>query len=93
MILNIDFLLLQVWLSACFSARVKLRRTCAVRITAPNLGFLASDVALLCHTSIELVAQYYHVRLILQPLVSTIGFYGITSNRKDRYADSFSCHS
>ena len=44
-----DSSLLKVWLSLDFAARIKLRRPSAVTITTPDLGLLASDVALLCH--------------------------------------------
>ena len=47
---NVDSLLLEVWLPCSFPARVKLRRTCAVAVSAPYLGFLPSDVALLSHS-------------------------------------------
>ena len=48
---HIDSLLLEIRLASYFSARVKLRRSSAVTITTPNLGFLSSDVAFLCHKS------------------------------------------
>lgn len=41
--------LLQVWLSAGFTTRIKLRRTRAVAVAAPNLGFFAGYVTLFCH--------------------------------------------
>ena len=61
---NEDALLLNVWSTTNFAARVKLRRTSAVWVAATNLGGLTSDLTYFCHTW----APYYHRVLILQSL-------------------------
>ncbi len=48
---NEDAALLEVRLTADLATRIELRRTCAVRVAAANLGFLARNFALLCHTN------------------------------------------
>jgi hypothetical protein len=45
----VNLFLLEVWLAFYFPTRVKLRRTSAVAVSSPDLGFLASDIALLSH--------------------------------------------
>jgi len=44
--------LLEVWLASGLSTRVKLRRSRTVTVAAPDLGFLAGDVTLLCHINL-----------------------------------------
>ena len=44
-----DPLLLKIWLATYFAPWIKLRRTSAVTVLAPDLGLLTCDVALLCH--------------------------------------------
>lgn len=46
----VDSFFLKIWLSFCFTARVKLRRTSAVAVSATNLGFLPSYLTLFRHT-------------------------------------------
>ncbi len=46
---NKNPLLLKVRLATDFAAWVKLRRTRAIAVTAPNLGLLSGDVANFCH--------------------------------------------
>ena len=74
----IDTSLLQVWLAASLATRVKLRRTRAVRVAAPNLGLFAGDVTLLCHINRYLVATSYHKALNMQAKPRTMEGYGIT---------------
>ncbi len=47
---NVDATLLEIWLSAHFATRIELCRTSAIAVAATNLGLLARDFALLCHT-------------------------------------------
>jgi hypothetical protein len=53
-------------LTADFATWVELRRTSAVAVSSPDEGLLASDITLLCHNVVDLVAPYYHERSILQ---------------------------
>lgn len=49
----VDTALLQIWLTFCLATRIKLRRTRAVTVSSPNLGFLAGYLTLLSHKSVR----------------------------------------
>lgn len=70
----VDTLLLEICLTLYLAARVKLRRTGAVRVSASDLGFLARDVALLSHNVFNLSGS-------ILPWVSKFAIVSPTSRR------------